>query len=161
MTCEIYMVGLPIMPIKASIFRPSLVYECLSVLGECWDNGLSRVCCMDGWHLHLHIGDCINRPRQSGETHNNNSSHFLVNLQHITAQNSFHIGRKCEQGEESRIKSEPSIGQNVWDLQTNLREDLSFTIMEKASSWCLQCKCVSRCFQLGEGPSRGLLHDWL
>ena len=44
MTCEIYMVGLPIMPIKASIFRPSLVYECLSLLGECWDNGLSRVC---------------------------------------------------------------------------------------------------------------------
>ena len=104
MTCEIYMVGLPIMPIKASIFRPSLVYECLSLLGECWDNGLSRVCCMDGWHLHLHIGDCINRPRQSGETHNNNSSHFLVNLQHITS----HRTVSTSGGNVSRRKNQES-----------------------------------------------------
>ena len=162
MTCEIYMVQSCQLN---HLFLGPLLY--MSVC-RCWENVGTMgclVCVLYGRvtspspHRGLH-----KQWRPSVETHNNNSSHFLVNLQHITAQLSFHIGRKCEQEEESSLKpasakmcvaggasNEPS-----WRLKFYHHGE------EKALHGVLNVKALVRCFQPGEGPSRGLLRDcWL
>ena len=160
------MVGLPIMPIYAPVFRPPPVNESESVLGRCGDNGLSRVCCMDGWHLHLHIGDCIN----SGDhqwRHTITTLHIFLSTFNTSQLSSVstsggNVSRRKNQ--ESSLKpasakmcvaggtsNEPS-----WSLKFYNHGE------EKALHGVLNVKALVRCFQPGEGPSRGLLRDcWL